>query len=215
MKLLSAGPVRSSSGPPICSPMPSVSYTSLSAPTISPFSSFNMPKRMYFRAASQACPELMRNMLSEKHTELPPLTNISRPLKPKSWPMTKGAPKLCTRGLTVSLKHSTAANLTRFAKGRMWDAGNCLSVRDATSGLSLQCSTTSFAMLMHEVKVFARNSMAKMMEARRPARVNSETSWPTLCLKLRPKLVYLSASNAPSKAVVAKKQFWPATTLPL
>mmetsp|Transcript_29628 Transcript_29628/g.85218 ORF Transcript_29628/g.85218 Transcript_29628/m.85218 type:complete len:254 (+) Transcript_29628:197-958(+) len=195
--------------------MPNVSYTSLSAPMTSPFSSFNMPKRMYLRAASQACPELIKNMFKEKHTELPPLTNISKPLKPNNWPITKGAPKLCTNGLTVSLKHSSAANLTKFANGLMCDAGNCLSVREATSGLSLQCSTTNFAMLMHDVKVFARNNMAKIIDAKSPARVNSDTSWPTLSLKFNPNAVYLSARSAPRRDVVAKKQFWPATTFPL
>mmetsp|Transcript_16215 Transcript_16215/g.48183 ORF Transcript_16215/g.48183 Transcript_16215/m.48183 type:complete len:263 (-) Transcript_16215:2232-3020(-) len=182
MKLFSAGPVRSSNGPPICSPMPSVSYASLSAPMTASSLSRSIPKRMYLRAASHAWPELMRNMFKEKQTELPPLTSISKPLKPNNWPMTKGQPKVWINGLMVSLKHSMEANCTKSPKGLMCDTGNALSTRGATDGLSLQWATTAFAMAMHEVSVFARKSIVNMIEARRPARVKSDTSWPTVAL---------------------------------
>mmetsp|Transcript_75906 Transcript_75906/g.245811 ORF Transcript_75906/g.245811 Transcript_75906/m.245811 type:complete len:349 (+) Transcript_75906:37-1083(+) len=215
MKLLSAGPARSSKGPPICSPMPNVSYTSLSGPTSSPFSFLSMPKRMYFRAASQAWPVLIKNMLSEKQTELPPLTSIIRPLKPNSWPITKGAANVWHIGANVSLKDSMAACATRTFSGTMCVAGKVLSVRAATFGLFLQKDTRCFAILMHEVSVCARKSMVKMMPASKPARVNSDSSWPMVCWKFLPSFVYLSASSAPSKEVVEKKAFCPATHLPL
>mmetsp|Transcript_12251 Transcript_12251/g.31656 ORF Transcript_12251/g.31656 Transcript_12251/m.31656 type:complete len:210 (-) Transcript_12251:512-1141(-) len=180
-----------------------------------PCSSFNMPKRMYLRAASQAWPELIKNMFSENATEFPPLSIIKRPLKPKSWPMTSGAPKVWIIGEIVSLKHSMEAKDTRLASGLMCVAGKTLSFLGTTSLLSLQCDTTLFAMVMHADNVFARKSIVKTMDARSPARVNSENSWPVVFLKFSPACVYLSAMRAPNKQVVAKNAFWPAMHLPL
>mmetsp|Transcript_100931 Transcript_100931/g.285999 ORF Transcript_100931/g.285999 Transcript_100931/m.285999 type:complete len:255 (-) Transcript_100931:538-1302(-) len=215
MKLFKAGPVKSSNGPPICSPIPRVSYTSLSGPITSPLSFLSMPKRMYFRAASQAWPVLIRNMFSEKHTEFPPLISIIRPLKPKSWPITSGAAKVWHMGAKVSLNDSIAQCATRTFKGLMCVAGKVLSARGTTCGLFLQKLTRCFAILMHDVRVCARKSMVNMMPASTPALVNSESSWPIENWKFLPSRVYLSASIAPSRAVVEKKAFWPATHLPL